>query len=102
MNTAPESATPSVTSAPASPNQTSSSAAILPDPAAEHKVPSEHAVAAARKREATITALLAIHRGHVVHRLRGGEYIVSWRGVSKHCRDLADLEAHARQVGAMR
>lgn len=55
-----------------------------------------------RKREATVTALLAIHRGHIVHRLACGEYLVEWRGCTKHCRDLDELEAHARLVGSMR
>lgn len=58
--------------------------------------------ASADKRAATTIALLAIHGGHVVHRLAGGEFLVTWRGHSRHCRDLADLEAHARRVGAMR
>ena len=57
---------------------------------------------AERKCEATVTALLAIHGGHVVHPLRGGEFLVVWRGCMRHCRDLTELEAHARRVGAMR
>ena len=67
-------------------------------PANEVAVPPE--ADANRKREATAIARLAIHRGHVVHQLRGGEYLVEWRGCTRHCRDLAELEQHARRVGA--
>ena len=99
MNAPPESETPDWNRAPTS--STTSNAQSIADRDGGRKA-GEQRDAAARKREATAIALLAIHRGHVVHRLRGGEYLVTWRGVSKHCRDLADLEAHARQVGAMR
>ena len=54
------------------------------------------------KHEATVIARLAIHAGQTVHRLIGGEYLVTWRNCTKHCRDLADLEAHAQRVRAMR
>ncbi len=53
------------------------------------------------KRTATVIAMLAIRGGHVVHKLVGGEFLVTWRGHHKHCADLAELEAHARRVGAV-
>lgn len=54
-----------------------------------------------RKRLATLRAVLALHGGHVVHKLADGSYLVTWRAFSRECRDLAELEAHARRVGAM-
>lgn len=56
---------------------------------------------AERKRRATCIALLALH-AHIVQELSGGAFLVSWRGCLAHCRDLAELEALARGVGAMR
>lgn len=54
-----------------------------------------------RKHLATLRAVLALHGGHVVHDLADGSYRVTWRAFSRECRDLAELEAHARRVGAM-
>lgn len=56
--------------------------------------------AAERKRLATARAALAIG-GHQVHELAGGGFLVLWRGWSRHCRDLPELEAHARRVGVL-
>ena len=53
-----------------------------------------------RKRFEHARAVLALHGGHVVHALAGGSYLVCWRHLSRECRDLAELEAHARRVGA--
>lgn len=55
-----------------------------------------------RKREATAVAALALHGGHVVHKLEGGRYLVVWRGLTRECADLDELEAHARRVGVLR
>lgn len=60
------------------------------------------AQAEGRKRLATLRAVLALHGGHVVHELADGAFLVTWRAFSRECRDLADLEAHARRVGALR
>lgn len=49
---------------------------------------------------ATLRALLAI-RGHQVHVLASGSFLVCWMGHSRHCGDLVSLEAFARQVGAI-
>lgn len=54
--------------------------------------------AAFDKRIATVRAQLAL-RGHAVHLLAEGGYLVVWRGLSRECRDLGELEAHARRVG---
>lgn len=51
------------------------------------------------KRLATLCARLVL-RGHVVHALSTGGFLVCWRGHSRHCSDLVSLEAFARQVGA--
>jgi hypothetical protein len=50
---------------------------------------------------ANLQAALALHGGHVVHRLSDGRFLVTWRGQSRECADLAELEAHARRVGAL-
>jgi hypothetical protein len=50
------------------------------------------------KRLATLCARLVL-RGHVVHALSTGGFLVCWRGHSRHCSDLVSLEAFARQVG---
>lgn len=55
---------------------------------------------AARKRFEHLRALLALHRGHVVHQLAAGGFLVTWKGLSRECADLAELDAHARRVGA--
>lgn len=60
------------------------------------------ALAAERKRLATLRAMLALHGGHVVHELPGGAFLVTWHAFSRECRDLAELEAHAHRVGALR
>jgi hypothetical protein len=54
---------------------------------------------AARKRFEHLRALLALRRGHAVHRLAGGGFLVVWQSWSRECCDLAELEAHARRVG---
>lgn len=53
------------------------------------------------KVEATLTAALAL-RGHAVHKLATGGFLVCWLGHSRHCGDLESLAAFARQVGAVR
>jgi len=53
------------------------------------------------KHEATLTAALAL-RGHAVHKLASGGFLVCWQGHSRHCGDLESLQAFARQVGAVR
>jgi len=58
------------------------------------------AAALPRKHEATLTAQLAL-RGHAVHKLASGGYLVCWRGCTRHCGDLQSLEQFARQVGAI-
>ena len=55
-----------------------------------------------RKDVATLRALLALAGGHAVHELAGGGFLVAWRGHQRHCHDLAELEAHARRVGALK
>lgn len=60
------------------------------------------ASSADRKWLATLRAVLALHGGHVVHELDDGAFLVTWRAFSRECRDLDDLEAHARRVGALR
>lgn len=59
------------------------------------------AQATTSKREATIIAALAL-KGHAVHRLATGGFLVSrWTG-TRHCQDVESLDAFARQVGALR
>lgn len=60
------------------------------------------AARALKKRADTLAAQLAICNGSVVHTLAGWEFLVCWRGQHKHCRDIGELEAHARRVGAIR
>lgn len=60
------------------------------------------AAALEAKTESTTIALLAIHGGHVVHKLQGGEYLVVWRSQHRHCANLAELQTHARRLGAVR
>ncbi len=55
----------------------------------------------AQKQEATLTAALAL-RGHAVHKLARGGYLVCWQGCSRHCGNLESLHAFARQVGAVK
>lgn len=43
---------------------------------------------------AGLRARLALHGCHVVHELAAGGFLVTWR-------DLVELEAHARRVGAI-
>jgi hypothetical protein len=47
---------------------------------------------AARKRFEHLRAVLALRDGHVVHELAEGGFMVCWRGLSRECRDLAELE----------
>jgi hypothetical protein len=56
----------------------------------------------ASKQLSTLRALLAIHGGHVVHELPEGGFLVCWRGLSRECHDLVELEAHARRVGVLK
>lgn len=46
---------------------------------------------------ATLIAELAL-RGHEVHELRGGGYLLCRRGVTRHCPTVAHLEAAARRI----
>lgn len=48
---------------------------------------------------ATIIAGCAL-RGHAVHELAGGEFLISRWGMTRHCPGIAELEAFARQIGA--
>lgn len=57
---------------------------------------------AERKRRDTLTAMLALHGGHVVTVMPSGEYLVSLRGVSTFVADVDALELFARRVGAVR
>lgn len=57
-------------------------------------------VSAEDKRLATLRARLAL-RGHVVQTQPSGGFIVVWRGLARECRDLDELEAHTRRVGAL-
>lgn len=54
----------------------------------------------AGKRVATLIAQLAL-RGHVVHRIQGGGFLVTRHSMHRHCVDVESLEAFARQVGAI-
>lgn len=53
------------------------------------------------KRLSTLRAALAI-KGHAVHELRSGAFLVTWMNCTRHCGDIEALEAFARQVGAIR
>jgi hypothetical protein len=53
------------------------------------------------KRLATLRAALAI-KGHQVHELASGTYLVTWMNCARHCGDLDALADFARQVGAVR
>lgn len=57
----------------------------------------ENAVQA--KHLATLKAQFAL-RGHQVHELASGGFLVVWRGCSRRCIDLEGLESFVRQVGA--
>lgn len=50
------------------------------------------------KRENTLVAQFAL-RGHAVHRLADGGFLVCRHGFVKHCPDLAALAGFARQTG---
>jgi hypothetical protein len=54
-----------------------------------------------RKYEATLMARFAL-RGHAVHRMVEGGYMVCRQGYAKHCPTLEALQAFARQVGVAR
>lgn len=49
----------------------------------------------------TLCAALAL-RGHQVHELASGEYLVTRWGLSRVCPSLDALQAFARQIGAVR
>jgi hypothetical protein len=49
------------------------------------------------KQLATLIAELAL-RGHEVHELRGGGYLLARRGLTKHCPTFVHLQAAARQI----
>ena len=49
------------------------------------------------KQLATLVAELAL-RGHEVHELRGGGYLLARRGLTKHCPTFEHLQAAARQI----
>lgn len=49
---------------------------------------------------ATLKAQFAL-RGHQVHELASGGFLVVWRGHSRHCGDMDSLVAFARQVGVL-
>lgn len=53
-----------------------------------------------RKRLATIVAKFAL-RGHVVHAMAEGGYLVCRHGYVRHCKDISTLEAFGKQVGAL-
>ncbi len=53
------------------------------------------------KAEATLMAQLAL-AGHAVHRAADGGYLACRHGCIKFCRDLAELQAFARLVGAVK
>ena len=38
--------------------------------------------------------------GHVVHKAQGGDYLVSKFGMTRYCKDFAELLAFAKKVGA--
>lgn len=52
----------------------------------------------ADKRLATLIAAFAL-KGHTVHSLLTGGYLVAWHGYTRHCSDIAALESFAAQVG---
>lgn len=56
---------------------------------------------AERKRLAGLRASMALRGGYVVHKLASGEFLIVWRGHSREARDLDELEAFARRVGAL-
>lgn len=53
------------------------------------------------KRTATLKAQFAL-KGHAVHRLEGGAFLVTRWGLVRACRDLDELETFARQIGVAR
>lgn len=50
------------------------------------------------KAEATQIAELAL-AGHTVHKGKNGDYLVCKYGLTRHCRDLDDLQLFARKLG---
>ena len=50
------------------------------------------------KDEATQIAELAL-AGHVVHKGRSGDYLVCKYGLTRHCKDLDELQLFARKLG---
>lgn len=53
------------------------------------------------KRAATLLAQLAL-KGHAVHRLEGGAFLVTRWGLVRRCDDLEALQDFARQMGVAR
>ena len=53
------------------------------------------------KARATLFAALAI-AGHAVHKTTAGGFLVTRWNMTRHCADLQELEAFARQIGAIR
>lgn len=53
-----------------------------------------------RKRAATLRAQLALAGGFELHELADGTFLARRWGLTRHLRDLAAVEAFARQVGA--
>lgn len=73
-------------------NQTTESASIIGDDLSADK-PTE-------KEINNGIAHLALNR-HVVHRAKAGDFIVCKYGMSRYCRDGAELLAFARQLGVL-
>jgi hypothetical protein len=48
----------------------------------------------------TLIAKLAL-AGHTVHAGRAGDFMVTRRGISRHCQDFDSLQAFARQLGVL-
>ena len=56
----------------------------------------------AEKARAKLVAQLALAGGHVLTELSDGSFMVSRWGHTRHCSDLAAVEAFANRVGATR
>ena len=54
-----------------------------------------------RKRLAGLRAQMALRGPYIIHELAQGGFLVVWHGLSREARDLDDLEAFARRVGAV-
>lgn len=62
--------------------------------------PADHRAGQDRKEFATLQAHLAL-RGHALHDLRGGGFVVTRWNLNRHLPDLATVRAFAEQVGAV-